>query len=439
MKETLFDPVSNRLFEMLRENKQKHDDLHEQFLELRQKDLKNMRSIIERQMREMGGLDSDAPAKPQALFTAAQLDAFGLGSISGCLGPDFSRYDGMRIPRIPNRDLRMMDRVVEIQGERRKFSAPASVTVEYDVPTDAWYLSDAAFPDLPYALWMETALQPCGFLSAYLDTYSLIPADVFYFRNLDGSAQMGDWMDVRGKTITTRAKLLTHVTTGGTVIQKFAFELTCAGQKLFWGESTFGYFTAQTMGNQVGLDNGQRSAPVFQTVARVQRAALRIDPRSFQVTSSARPHDRLAVNRLHFLDQVHLHPHGGRHSHGSIYASRMVNPQDWFYSFHFFQDPVMPGSLGVEAILEAMQLFALANGFSKDFRSPRFRPSSAQPFSWRYRGQITPQHQKMELEVDIRHVESQPERVLVVGDASLWVDGLRIYEVKNAAIEITEA
>ena len=47
---------------------------------------------------------------------------------------------------------------------------------------------------------------------------------------------------------------------------------------------------------------------------------------------------------------------GGRYGKGYVYASRPVNPQDWFYPFHFYQDPVMPGSLGVEAILEAMQV-----------------------------------------------------------------------------------
>ena len=40
---------------------------------------------------------------------------------------------------------------------------------------------------------------------------------------------------------------------------------------------------------------------------------------------------------------------------GYLYAERTIDPSDWFFQFHFHQDPVMPGSLGVEAIIETMQ------------------------------------------------------------------------------------
>ena len=58
---------------------------------------------------------------------------------------------------------------------------------------------------------------------------------------------------------------------------------------------------------------------------------------------------------------------------------------------------------------------------------------------WRYRGQITQQHKLMELEVDLQRVEQNAGQVTLRGDASLWVDSLRIYEVKNAAVAILEA
>ena len=54
------------------------------------------------------------------------------------------------------------------------------------------------------------------------------------------------------------------------------------------------------------------------------------------------------------------------------------------------------------------------------------------------RGQITPQHRLMELEVHITKIEKQPGRVLLQGDASLWVDDLRIYQVKNLTVGILE-
>lgn len=97
----------------------------------------------------------------------------------------------------------------------------------------------------------------------------------------------------------------------------------------------------------------------------------------------------------------------------------------------------MPGSLGVEAILEAMQTFALANKVGDRVPSPHFGPvPGAPPVTWRYRGQITPKNQVMELEVHLKPIQQQPDRVVLTGDASLWVDGLRIYEINQLSLGI---
>ena len=89
-----------------------------------------MHSII--QMQIAAGLPLKHPGQgssiaqdsstAHALFTSDQLDEFGTGQISKCFGPDFARYDGHRIPRIPNGDLKMMSRVRSIKGTRGNFS-----------------------------------------------------------------------------------------------------------------------------------------------------------------------------------------------------------------------------------------------------------------------------------------------------------------------------
>jgi len=443
-----FDFPSDKLHRLMLESARRSSSLHRQFLQVRQDSLQNMHSII--QMQIAAGLPLKHPGQDSstaqgsytahALFTNDQLDAFGTGQISKCLGPAFARYDAHRIPRIPNGDLKMMSRVRSITGTRGNFSAPSSIVVDYDVPADAWYLQEGVYPDMPYSLYMEIALQPCGFLSAYLDTYALVPYEAYFFRNLDGSAQVLERVDLRGQTITTHARMITSVVSSGTVIQKFAFELVCAGKTVYAGESTFGYFAAQTMLNQVGLDGGQTVLPTIKTNRSLSEAAHRLDLGPYQNAPAGRPYERLAAGRLHFIDEVSMARKGGRFGQGYIYASRAVNPRDWFYPFHFYQDPVMPGSLGVEAILEAMQVYALANDLGRGLLSPRFgMVAGATPMLWRYRGQITQQHKLMELEVDIQRVEREAGQVTIRGDASLWVDSLRIYEVKNAAVAILEA
>jgi 3-hydroxymyristoyl/3-hydroxydecanoyl-(acyl carrier protein) dehydratase len=312
------------------------------------------------------------------------------------------------------------------------------VVVEYDVPQDAWYFRDNPSGEIPYALFMEIALQPCGFLSAYLDTYSLVPFGEFYFRNLDGAMRFHSSPALAGQTIVTRARMLSSVASSGTVIQKFAFSLFCQGQLLVEGESVFGYFAGRTMTNQQGLDGGNQTAPwqrpgTGSTAGQVNLAAL-------VAGDAGRPGYRLAGGRMNMLEQAWMEKNGGRYGKGYVYASRRNNPQDWYYPYHFYQDPVMPGSLGVEAMLQCMQIYALSNDLGAGLRSPRFAlPAGSQLMSWRYRGQVTQQHQLFEGDVQISDQRATPEGILLVGDASVWIDGLRIYETRNAAIRLLDA
>ena len=58
---------------------------------------------------------------------------------------------------------------------------------EYDVPPDAWYFEADRQDAMPFAVLLETALQPCGWLAAYVG--SALTSDVdLSFRNLGGSA-----------------------------------------------------------------------------------------------------------------------------------------------------------------------------------------------------------------------------------------------------------
>ena len=98
----------------------------------------------------------------------------------------------------------------------------------------------------------------------------------------------------------------------------------------------------------------------------------------------------------------------------------------------------MPGSLGVEAILEAMQAYALQTGLGKKFKSPHFESAPSYLFQWKYRGQILPTNQMMKLEVTPTGVQELGDRLILTANASLWADSVRIYEVKQAAIAIRE-
>ena len=60
---------------------------------------------------------------------------------------------------------------------------------------------------------------------------------------------------------------------------------------------------------------------------------------------------RLAQGRLRMVDQITgWWPQGGEAGLGLARGRQEVDPESWYFKAHFFQDPVQPGSLGVEAL-----------------------------------------------------------------------------------------
>jgi 3-hydroxymyristoyl/3-hydroxydecanoyl-(acyl carrier protein) dehydratase len=148
--------------------------------------------------------------------------------------------------------------------------------------------------------------------------------------------------------------------------------------------------------------------------------------------------DTRASGPLQLLDEMEVVDGGGRHGAGYIRAVRPVAAGDWFFARHFHLDPVMPGSLGVEAVIQALQQWLLDTGATAELADPEFVVPAGVELTWRYRGQILAGDGAMTLEVHVREVRRRPGRVRVIADASLWKPGLRIYELTGIAAEAIE-
>jgi len=435
--------ITSRAKQIVKETALRSSNIHADFLEIQNGSLEQVGAFIEQQIAAASSGQKHLVEQPIfnkiELFNTQQMNEFATGSMARCFGPEFLVFEGRRYPRIPNGDLMLMSRVLEINGKRGKFDSESSIVVEYDVPDKAWFFRDSGYNSLPYSVMMEIALQPCGFLSAYLGTSLIIPNIDFYFRNLDGTGKVFADPDLRGKTIKCAATLRSTIISDDTIIQKFTFELTCRGEKFYQGSSIFGFFSPEAMAKQVGLDSGK---PVLSRYEKGNNSGS--SGEWIELNRKLRPEalsagaNRLPQGQMKFLDRVYLEINSKDGRGDFIYATRVNDPQAWFYTCHFHMDPVMPGSLGVEAILEALKVYTQKKGYGSRFKSPKFGLAVDRSMDWKYRGQILPTHQGMKLEIIITDVLEEKGRILVSGNASLWADTVRIYEIKQATISISE-
>ena len=101
--------------------------------------------------------------------------------------------------------------------------------------------------------------------------------------------------------------------------------------------------------------------------------ALADDSPASSPSSSPRPR-RIAwaklLARLFAIDITRCR--AARAGLGRLRAEKDVAARQWFFKAHCFQDPVQPGSLGIEAMLQALQALAIDLGLGEGLEAPRF-------------------------------------------------------------------
>jgi 3-hydroxyacyl-[acyl-carrier protein] dehydratase/trans-2-decenoyl-[acyl-carrier protein] isomerase len=116
-------------------------------------------------------------------------------------------------------------------------------------------------------------------------------------------------------------------------------------------------------------------------------------------------------------------------SRGRIVAERDVRLDDWFFQCHFIGDPVQPGCLGVDGVWQMLGFFCAWAGGTGTGRA--LGCGEVEFF-----GQIRPHDRCVRYEVEVRRY-TELEKAgasMVIGDATLSVDGAPIYTVKRARV-----
>jgi acyl transferase domain-containing protein/3-hydroxymyristoyl/3-hydroxydecanoyl-(acyl carrier protein) dehydratase/1-acyl-sn-glycerol-3-phosphate acyltransferase len=385
----------------------------------------------------LGGMKGHVEEKPVATvdgfrFDYASLLACAWGKPSEAFGPFYKVFDGTRrVARLPGPPYHFMSRIIHIDGPMGGMKAPSMIECEYDVPESAWYFEQNGNATMPFCVLMEAALQPCGWLASFVGSALTTEQDLL-FRNLDGTGTVLHEIRPGSGPLRTRATLRSISQTAGMIIESFEVECFQGDRPVYTMKTVFGFFPKEAFENQVGLP-----------VSDAERARL-LAPSAFAVDLTARPAKyceqalRLPASMLLMLDRVTGYwPDAGRASLGTMRAEKTVNPDEWFFKAHFFQDPVQPGSLGVDAMCQLLQFFMVEKDLGKGIENPRFEPVMCdKAVTWKYRGQVVPSNGIITTEIEVLEISEDARGRFVLAEASLWVDGKRIYNAKNLGMRI---
>lgn len=349
--------------------------------------------------------------------------ACGRGMPSDAFGALYAPFDGpRRAPRLPDEPYHFVSRVVSVDSAPGVPTKGGTVIAEYDVPSDAWYFEDCGSADVPLSVLIEVLLQPCGWLSSY-NGFAANRTDDVVFRNLDGTDVVLHKPAGAG-TLRVSSTLERFAEGGGSTIVFFDVVCTQDDDVVMTMKTAFGFFSPESLRNQVGL--------------RVEPGALEALSVSAPVEisysdDSLRGAPFLAQGRLQVIDRVRFWPDGGVGGLGRLVAEYDVHPEAWFFKAHFFQDPVQPGSLGLEAMQQAARAAARLSGLADngaEFESV----AVGQSFNWKFRGQVVPTNSRTRSEVEILSATEEDGGMLIVFRGSFWVDELCIYQTDGMGV-----
>jgi 3-hydroxymyristoyl/3-hydroxydecanoyl-(acyl carrier protein) dehydratase len=354
--------------------------------------------------------------KKAAVFDHNSILAFAEGKPSDAFGEKYKSFDdGRFLARCPRPPFNFIHRVTEARAEQWKMVSGGSAETQYDV-SDDWYFSSNRSGSMPYAVLNEIALQSCGWYSAYIGTS--LAVEGLRCRNLGGSAAQMAVIPRGAGEVTTKVKSKKISNLKDVIIQDFEFKICCGGRIAYSGETTFGFFTEKALEQQEGIRNAGIYRPAADDGSRGKSTPYPDEP-------------PFPDEKFRMMDRVELYlPEGGPKGLGFIRGSMNVDPAAWFFKAHFYQDPVMPGSLGIESMLQLLKFAAHERWGPGETTAP----APGAKHRWVYRGQVIPKNKKVTVDVWITSADDL-NRVMFA-DGFVSVDGLTIYELRDFSLRM---
>lgn len=136
---------------------------------------------------------------------------------------------------------------------------------------------------------------------------------------------------------------------------------------------------------------------------------------------------KLPLPNMLMMDRiVRISDEGGKYGKGEIIAEFDINPSLWFFGCHFKGDPVMPGSLGLDALFQLTGFFLTHMGYEG-------RGRALGCDTLKFFGQVLPVNKLVTYIIDVKRIVDLKLK-MIIADGRMLVDGEEIYTCANMKV-----
>ena len=138
---------------------------------------------------------------------------------------------------------------------------------------------------------------------------------------------------------------------------------------------------------------------------------------------------RLPLPDMLMLDCItKITDEGGKYGHGEVEADFVVNPDLWIFACHFKDDPVMPGSLALDALCQLL-------GFYLGWKGYKGKGRALGIGEVKYKGEILPTSGKISYHLDIKKIVKS-SIAMAIADGEVLVQGRIVHTAKSLRVGI---
>ena len=130
---------------------------------------------------------------------------------------------------------------------------------------------------------------------------------------------------------------------------------------------------------------------------------------------------------LMFDEIINIDDFSGNYKKGSIEAVLNINPDLWFFKYHFKEDPVMPGCLGLDAMWQLV-------GFFLGWKGNPGKGRALGVGTVKFTGEVLKNVKNVRYEIDMKKIMSPGGTTVGLANGILLADEKKIYSADNLKV-----